>query len=65
MLHWGASGNRIGAVLATLGVHDYNPLRRDRRVRLDGLRTALGNSLPANARAKIARRLNAFLTTFE
>jgi transposase len=50
--------NRIGAVLATLGVHDYNPLRRDRRLRLDGLRTALGNSLPANARAKIARMLD-------
>jgi transposase len=50
--------NRIGAVLATLGVHDYNPLRRDRRVRLEGLRTALGNSLPANARAKIARMLD-------
>ena len=26
--------NRIGAVLATLGVRDYNPLRRDRRERL-------------------------------
>jgi hypothetical protein len=25
-----ASSNRIGAVLATLGVHGYNPLRRDR-----------------------------------
>src|SRR5215469_612035 len=27
--------NRIGAVLATLGVEGYNPLRRDRRQRLD------------------------------
>jgi hypothetical protein len=25
--------NRVGAVLATLGVRDYNPLRRDRRAR--------------------------------
>src|SRR5512132_2394365 len=32
--------------------------RVDRRLRLDGLRTALGNSLPANARAKIARMLD-------
>src|SRR5215213_864475 len=34
--------NRIGAVLATLGVRDYDPLRRDRRERLATLRTALG-----------------------
>lgn len=50
--------NRIGAVLATLGLHGYNPLRRDRHVRLDELRTALGDPLPANARAKIARMLD-------
>src|SRR4051794_1302130 len=35
--------NRIGAVLATLGTGDYNPLRRDRRTRLESLRTALGD----------------------
>src|SRR3954452_2513500 len=45
--------NRIGAVLATLGVDDYNPLRRDRRVRLETLRTALGGPLPPHARARI------------
>lgn len=50
--------NRIGAVLATLGVHGYNPLRRDRRLRLDALRTGLGDTLPANARAKIVRMLD-------
>lgn len=50
--------NRVGAVLATLGVRDYDPLKRDRRERLDGLRTALGASLPAHARAKIARMLD-------
>ena len=44
--------NRIGAVLATLGVGDYNPLRRDRRARLESLRTALGDPLPPHARAK-------------
>jgi transposase len=50
--------NRIGAVLATLGVGEYNPIRRDRRQRLDELRTALGGSLPTHARAKIVRMLD-------
>ena len=50
--------NRIGAVLATLGVGEYNPMRRDRRQGLDELRTALGNSLPTHARAKIVRMLD-------
>jgi transposase len=50
--------NRIGAVLATLGVSEYNPIRRDRRQRLDELRTALGGSLPTHARAKIVRMLD-------
>jgi transposase len=31
--------NRIGAILATLGVGDYNPLLQSRRRRLDELRT--------------------------
>src|SRR6201987_697803 len=50
--------NRIGAVLATLGVRDYNPLRRDRRERLDALRTALGDPLPPHACARILRMLD-------
>lgn len=50
--------NRIGAVLATLGVSSYDALRRDRRRRFDELRTALGDPLPANARSKIARMLD-------
>ena len=45
--------NRIGAILPTLGVGEYNPIRRDRRLRFDELRTALGGSLPTHARAKI------------
>ena len=49
--------NRIGAVLATLGVSDYNPLLRNRGRRLAELRTALGEALPANAHAKIKRLL--------
>ena len=47
--------NRIGATLATLGVDDYNPLRRDRRIRLEALRTAAGKPLPEHAKAKIVR----------
>ncbi len=50
--------NRIGAVLATLGVGEYNPLLRNRRERLDALRTALGTSLPPHAQAKISRMLD-------
>jgi transposase len=50
--------NRIDAVLATLGVGDYNPLLRNRRERLDALRTALGTSLPPHAHAKISRMLD-------
>ena len=49
--------NRIGAVLATLGVTDYNPLLRNRHHRLAELRTGLGEPLPPNAHAKIARLL--------
>ena len=49
--------NRIGAILATLGVSDYNPLRRDRHRRLEELRTAVGAPLPPFARAKITRML--------
>jgi transposase len=49
--------NRIGAVLATLGSDDYNPLLRNRHQRLDELRTGLGEPLPPNARAKVERLL--------
>ena len=49
--------NRIGAVLATLGVNDYNPLLQSRRRRLAELRTGLGEPIPPNALAKIERLL--------
>ena len=47
--------NRIAAILATLGVRDYNPLLRSCGRRLDELRTPLGSVLPPYARAKIMR----------
>jgi transposase len=50
--------NRIGAVLATLGVGEYNPLLRNRRERLNALRTAQGTPLPPYAHAKISRMLD-------
>jgi len=49
--------SRIGAVLATLGVGDYNPLLQNRRRRLAELRTGLGEPLPPHAHAKIERLL--------
>ena len=49
--------NRIGAVLAKLGVSDCNPLLRNRHRRLTELRTGLGEPLPRNAQAKIERLL--------
>ena len=54
----GSLVNRIDAVLATVGARDYNPLRRDRRARLEALRTALGGPLPPHAHARILRMLD-------
>jgi transposase len=53
-----AIANGIASVLATLGARGYDPLRRDRRQRLEGVRTALGDPLPAQARARIERMLD-------
>jgi transposase len=49
--------NRVGAIVATLGADDYNPLLLSRRRRLAELRTGLGDPLPPNALAKIERLL--------
>src|SRR4051795_1384441 len=49
--------NRIGAVLATMGAGNYNPLLQSRRRQLNELRTGLGEPLPPHARAKIERLL--------
>lgn len=47
--------NRIKGLLATQGVHDYLPLRRDRRERLAELRTGDGRALPPCLRREIER----------
>src|SRR4029077_9390665 len=49
--------NRIGAVLATLGVSEYNPLLRGRHRRRTELSPARGEARPRNAHAKIERLL--------
>jgi transposase len=50
--------NRIRGLLASQGVVDYDPLHRDCRVRLEGLRTGDGGALPPPFKAEIARALD-------
>jgi len=50
--------NRIKGLLFAQGVGEYEPLRRDRRRRLDELRTGFGAPLPVHVKAQIARELD-------
>jgi transposase len=50
--------NRIGAVLTTLGIDGFKPLRKDRRAQLEALRTPFGQPLPEHAKAKILRSID-------
>jgi transposase len=50
--------NRIKGLLFAQGVGGYEPLRRDRRKRLEDLRTGDGRPLPALLKAQISRELN-------
>jgi transposase len=50
--------NRIKGLLFAQGISDYTPLRRDRRARLEGLRTGDGRELPSHLRAQIGRELD-------
>lgn len=47
--------SKIGAILATLGITGFSPLRRDRRKRLDALRQADGDAIPPMARDRVLR----------
>jgi len=49
--------NRIKGLLNGQGIRDYNPLRRDRFERLEGLRTGDGRELPSMLKAEIRREL--------
>jgi transposase len=50
--------NRIKGLLFAQGVGGYEPLRRDRRKRLEDLRTGDGRPLPAFLKAQISRELD-------
>lgn len=50
--------NRIKGLLFAQGIFDYVPLRRDRRKRLEALRTGDGRALLAHLKAQISRELD-------
>jgi len=50
--------NRIKGLMFSQGVRDYQPLRRDRRRRLDGLATGDGRPLEPHLKAAIVRELD-------
>jgi transposase len=50
--------NRIKGLLFAQGVSGYEPLRRDRRARLEVLRTGDGRELPVHLKAQIGRELD-------
>jgi transposase len=50
--------NRIKGLLFAQGISDYAPLRRDRRARLDALRTGDGRTLPLHLKMQIGRELD-------
>jgi transposase len=50
--------NRIKGLLFSQGVSGYEPLRRDRRQRVDELRTGDGCPLPPHLKAQINRELD-------
>src|SRR3954470_5545768 len=50
--------NRIKGLLATQGIYDYRPLRRDRWERLEDLRTGDGRELPPRLRREIEREFS-------
>lgn len=49
--------NRIKGLLATQGIYNYQPLRRDRDARLEALVTADGQPLPPRLKGEIRREL--------
>jgi transposase len=49
--------NRIKGLCAIHGIYDFEPMRPKRQARLEGLRTAQGEELPARLKAEIRRQL--------
>src|SRR6202040_4349077 len=50
--------NRSKGLLFSQGVPGYEPLRRDRRERLDALQTGDGRPLPPHLKAQVRRELD-------
>jgi transposase len=50
--------NRIKGLLFAQGISDYEPLRRDRRQRLDQLKTGDGRPLPTHLKTQVSRELD-------
>ena len=50
--------NRVKGLLFSQGISSYEPLRRDRRGRLDTLQTGDGRPLPSHLKAQILRELD-------
>jgi transposase len=50
--------NRIKGLLFSQGISDYEPLRRNRRQRLDELKTGDARPLPPHLKAQIGRELD-------
>ncbi len=50
--------NRIKGLLFAQGVGDYEPMRRNRRTRLEALRTGDGGELPGHLKTQILRELD-------
>jgi transposase len=49
--------NRIRGMLMAEGIADFDPLRRDRRERMEALRTPDGRAVPPNLKARIVREI--------
>lgn len=50
--------NRVKGLLFSQGIVGFGPLKRDRRTRLEELRTGDGRELPSNLKAEIVRALD-------
>jgi transposase len=50
--------NRIKGLLASQGITDFEPLHKDRRIRLDALRTGDGRPLPPRLKAELLREID-------
>jgi transposase len=55
---WVKHVNRIKGLLFGQGIGGYEPLRKDRRIRLDELQTGDGRPLPAYLKAHVTRELD-------